>query len=109
MDLFGRGLAACTVFGINPDTVISVRTITLERHHKVKDVGVAIECNDNTLNVLIGDFKKSYDKEYKYSAIHEMIEDGLKKSYIAQMFDMSLNVLDALQFSITTEKENKND
>lgn len=91
-DIFGRGLAACTVLGIDPDTVIGVRSITLEKHHKVKDVGISVE-TDGYIGVLIGDFDRCYKKSTDLTVMREMIKDGLKKTYISQILDISLNII----------------
>jgi hypothetical protein len=93
-DIFGRGLAACTVLGIDPDTVIGVRSITLEKHHKVKDVGISVE-TDDYIGVLIGDFDKCYKKSTDIRVMNEMYKDGLKKTYISQILDVSTNIINA--------------
>lgn len=91
-NIFGRGLAACTVLGIDPDTVIGVRSITLEKHHKVKDVGISVE-TDDYIGVLIGDFDRCYKKSTDLTVMREMIKDGLKKTYISQILDISMNII----------------
>lgn len=91
-DIFGRGLAACTVMDIDPDTVIGVRSITLEKYHKVKDVGISVE-TDDYIGVLIGDFDKCYKKSTDLTVMREMLKDGLKKTYISQILDISLNII----------------
>lgn len=94
-DIFGRGLAACTVLGIDPDTVIGVRSITLEKHHRVSDVGISVETNDGYIGVLIGDFDKCYKKSTDIRVMNEMYKDGLKKTYISQILDVSTNIINA--------------
>lgn len=91
-NIFGRGLAACTVLGIDPDDVIGVRSITLEKHHKAKDVGISVE-TDGYIGVLIGDFDRCYKKSTDLTVMREMIKDGLKKTYISQILDISMNII----------------
>ena len=93
-NIFGRGLAACTVLGIDPDTVIGVRSITLEKHHKVKDVGISVE-TDDYIGVLIGEFDKCYKKSTDLTVMREMIKDGIERSHIAQIFDISIDTVNA--------------
>lgn len=99
-NIFGRGLAACTVLGIDPDTVIGVRSITLEKHHKDSDVGISVETDDGYIGVLIGDFNKRYKKSTEditenIRVMNEMYKDGLKKTYISQILDVSTNIINA--------------
>ena len=94
-NIFGRGLAACTVLGIDPDTVIYVRSITLEKHHKVSDVGISVETDDGYIGVLIRDFDKLYKKSTDIRVLKEMYKDGLKKTYISQILDMSMNMVNS--------------
>lgn len=94
-DIFGRGLAACTVLGIDPDAVIGVRSITLEKHHKVKDVGISVETEDGYIGVLIGDFDRCYKKSTDIRVMREMHKDGLKKTFISQILGISLNTINA--------------
>lgn len=94
-NIFGRGLAACTVLGIDPDTVIGVRSITLEKHHKVKDVGISVETDDGYIGILIGDFDRCYKKSTDIRVMKEMYKDGLKKTYISQIFGVSVNTINA--------------
>lgn len=93
--IFGRGLAACTVLEVDPDTVIGVRSISIEKHHRVKDVGIALDCNDECIHVLIGDFKKCYKKTDDITILVEMYKDGIERSYIAQIFDISIDTVNA--------------
>ena len=98
-NIFGRGLAACTVLGIDPDTVIGVRSITLEKHNKVSDIGISVETDDGYIGVLIGDFDKRYKKGTDINTdirvMNEMYKDGLKKTYISQILDVSTNIINA--------------
>ena len=83
------------MLGIDPDTVIGVRSITLEKHHKVSDVGISVETNDGYIVVLIGDFDKCYKKSTDIRVMNEMYKDGLKKTYISQILDVSTNIINA--------------
>lgn len=108
-NIFGRGLAACTVLGVDPDTVVGVRSISIEKHHTIKDVGIAVEFNDKSIGVSIGDFTKIYKKSTIGGTIDEMyFDDGLKKAYIAQIFNINLGTVDAF-ITVSLRKEKNND
>lgn len=89
-DIFGRGLAACTVLGVDPNTVIAVRSISTEEHH----VGIALDCGD-CVHVRIDKFMKCYKKTDDITILVEMYKDGIERSHIAQIFDISIDAVNA--------------
>ena len=95
MDVFERGLSACTVLGVDPNTVIGVRSISTEENHIKKDIGIALDCDDECVYVLINNFKKCYKKTNDITILVEMSKDGIERSYIAQIFDISLDTVNA--------------
>lgn len=94
-NVFERGLSACRVLRVDPSTVIGVRSISTEENHTKKDIGIALDCDDEYIHVLISNFKKCYKKTNDISILVEMCKDGIERSYIAQIFDISLDTVNA--------------
>jgi hypothetical protein len=88
MDIFERGYRACTMLGVDPSTVIGVRSISTEE----KDVGIALDCGD-CIHVRIDKFMKCYKKTDDISILVEMYKDGIERSHIAQIFDISIKTV----------------
>ena len=91
MDIFERGYTACTMLGVDPSTVIGVRSIHSEEK---EDVGIALDCGD-CIYVRIDKFMKCYKKTDDISILVEMYKDGIERSHIAQIFDISINTVNA--------------
>lgn len=91
MDIFERGYTACTMLGVDPNTVIGVRSIYSEEK---KDVGIALDCGDY-IHVRIDKFMKCYKKTDDITILVEMYKDGIERSHIAQIFDISINTVNA--------------
>ena len=91
MDIFERGYTACTMLGVDPSNVIGVRSIYSEEK---KDVGIALDCGD-CIHVRIDKFMKCYKKTDDITILVEMYKDGIERSHIAQIFDISINTVNA--------------
>jgi hypothetical protein len=90
MDIFERGYTACIMLGVDPSTVIGVRSISTEDTRE--DVGIALDCGD-CIHVRIDKFMKCYKKTDDISILVEMYKDGIERSHIAQIFDISIKTV----------------
>lgn len=88
MDIFERGYTACTMLGVDPSTVIGVRSISTED----TTVGIALDCGD-CVHVRIDKFMKCYKKTDDITILVEMYKDGIERSHIAQIFDISIDTV----------------
>lgn len=88
MDIFEQGYTACTMLGVDPSTVIGIRSISTED----TTVGIALDCGD-CIYVRIDKFMKHYKKTDDISILVEMYKDGIERSHIAQIFDISIDTV----------------